>query len=154
MWAGESCQDIQHRIIFITKRKGKFGIPTNGLLHVFQLLARIVEQIISRQGNGHRKTAGVFEVTVVSLHLAIMALSKGFSSLLSEPLDRGGELIFMSDSWWSVDGLTMVDTPTYCLVVLGKGLEVTHRNPWRWSSSALTRGKQLLSPGKEVANSK
>ena len=29
-WAGESGQDIQHRIIFIARRKGKFGIPTNG----------------------------------------------------------------------------------------------------------------------------
>jgi len=101
---GESGQGIQHRIIFITRRKRKFGTPTNGYLHGFRLLARIVEQVVSiifsRQGNGHRKTVGVFEGTLLAVFISrFMALSKVFCSLSSGPLERGRELIFMDDSW-------------------------------------------------------
>ena len=77
---GKSGQDTQSRIMFIARRKRKFGIPTNEPLHELQLLARIVEQdivIIFGRHGGDRKTVGVSEKTLVRLHLAILGLKEG-----------------------------------------------------------------------------
>lgn len=96
---GESGQYIHIRIMFMTRRKCKFRIPTNGPLHEFRLLARIVEQVVSRQGNGYRKTAGVSEGTPARLHLAVHGLEEGLQLFVVWTIRWGGELIFMSDSW-------------------------------------------------------
>ena len=92
-------------LIFITRRKCKFGIPrTDPGLHGFRLLARIVEQVVSvifnRQGYGHRKRVGLFEGSLASLHLAVYGLKQGvqFFVIWTIRLLEGGDLIFMSDS--------------------------------------------------------
>ena len=86
---GESGQDVRNRIMFMARRKRKFGILTNGPLHIFGLFSRIVEQVIDgifgRHGNGHRRQLE-FPKDLSSVFIwQFMALRKAFSSLSSGP---------------------------------------------------------------------
>ena len=100
---GESGQYNQNRIMFITTRKRKFGIPTNDPLHEFRLLPGIVEQVIDiifgRHGNGHRKTSEFPKELLSVFTWRYMTLCKeGLQLFLIWTISEGGEWIFMSDS--------------------------------------------------------
>ena len=100
---GESGQDIQNRIMFITRWKCKFGIPTNGPLREFWLFARIVEQVINIIFGWHVMATGRQLEFPKELLLVLIwrFLALRPSALCHLGHYWGGELIFISCSWWN-----------------------------------------------------